>query len=174
MPVRPSATTTASWNGCGGPWLRVDMSRPTLNLMEESLSSYYKCIISAITHKLIVSGHILIWTFFVLVCGTRTQSLSAPFSFTLYNPALKRNLDHSLGCEALQYTAVWSNVISPYFLSLLAIYIRCILLLILRYFTFLKNLLRKCKFCPVKYVAYDLKLSYYPNIYNWLTIKPHI
>jgi hypothetical protein len=33
------------------------------------LSTYYKCTLSAITHKLNVSGHILIWTFFVvLVC----------------------------------------------------------------------------------------------------------
>jgi hypothetical protein len=32
----------------------------------EHLSTYYKYIISAITHKLNVSGHVLIWTFFFL------------------------------------------------------------------------------------------------------------
>jgi hypothetical protein len=31
-----------------------------------------------------VSRHVLIWTFFVLVCGTGARSLSAPFSCTLY------------------------------------------------------------------------------------------
>jgi hypothetical protein len=35
-----------------------------LNLIEDILSTYYKCTISAITHKLNVSGHMLIWTFF--------------------------------------------------------------------------------------------------------------
>jgi hypothetical protein len=50
------------------------------------LSNYYKCILSAITHKLNVSRRMMIWTcFFVLVCRTRTQILSAPFSYTLYN-----------------------------------------------------------------------------------------
>jgi hypothetical protein len=41
--------------------------------------------LSAVTHKFNVSGHMFIWTFFlVLVCGTCAQSLSAPFSYTLY------------------------------------------------------------------------------------------
>jgi hypothetical protein len=83
MPVRLSVTTPASLNGCRGPWW--DESRCALNLMEGILSTYYKCTLSAVTHKLNVSGHILIWTFFlVLVCGIRAQSLSAPFSYTLY------------------------------------------------------------------------------------------
>jgi hypothetical protein len=39
--------------------------------------------LSVITHKLNVSGHM--WTFFhVLLCATLAQSLSAPFSYTLY------------------------------------------------------------------------------------------
>jgi hypothetical protein len=43
------------------------------------------CILSAITHKLNVSGHVLTLTFFlVLACGTRAQSLSAPFNYNLY------------------------------------------------------------------------------------------
>jgi hypothetical protein len=43
-------------------------------------------ILSAITHKLNVSGHTFTWTFFpVLVCGTRAQSLSALFTYTLYS-----------------------------------------------------------------------------------------
>jgi hypothetical protein len=70
-------------NGCGGPWW--DVSRRALNLMENTLSTYYKCTLSDITHKLNVCGHMLIWTFFlVLACGTRAQSLSAPFSYTLH------------------------------------------------------------------------------------------
>jgi hypothetical protein len=52
--------------------------------MKDILSTYYKCILSAITHKLNVSGHMLVWTFFVLVCGTLAQSLSASSSYTLY------------------------------------------------------------------------------------------
>jgi hypothetical protein len=49
------------------------------------LSTYYKCTFSAVTHKLHVSGHVLIWTFFLVsVCGTRAQSSSAPFSYILY------------------------------------------------------------------------------------------
>jgi hypothetical protein len=43
-------------------------------------------ILSAITHKLNVSGYMFIWTFFlVLVCGTRAKGLSSPFSYTLHN-----------------------------------------------------------------------------------------
>jgi hypothetical protein len=42
-------------------------------------------ILSVITHEINVSGHMLIRTFFlVLVCGTRVQNLSAPFSYTPY------------------------------------------------------------------------------------------
>jgi hypothetical protein len=42
-------------------------------------------ILSAVNHKLNVSGHMIIWTFvLVLVCGTRAQNLSAPFSYTLH------------------------------------------------------------------------------------------
>jgi hypothetical protein len=83
MPVRLSATTPASLAACGGPWW--DVSRRTLNLMEDILRTCYKCTLSAITHKLNVSG-LMIWTFvLVLVCGTRAQSFSAPFSYTLYN-----------------------------------------------------------------------------------------
>jgi hypothetical protein len=36
-----------------------------LNLMEDILSTYYKCTLLAITHKLNASGHMLIWTFFL-------------------------------------------------------------------------------------------------------------
>jgi hypothetical protein len=45
-------------------------------------------ILSAITHKLNVSGHMLIWTFsLVLVSGTYAQNLSTPFSYTLHSLA---------------------------------------------------------------------------------------
>jgi hypothetical protein len=46
---------------------------------------FYKCTLSAVTHKLNVFGHMLIQTFFlVLLCETHAQSLSAPFSHILY------------------------------------------------------------------------------------------
>jgi hypothetical protein len=83
MPVRLSPTTPVSMIGCSGPWW--DVLRRALNLMEDILSTSYKCTLSAITHKWNVFEHMLIWTFFlVLVCGTCAQSLSAPFSYTLY------------------------------------------------------------------------------------------
>jgi hypothetical protein len=71
--------------GCGGPWW--DVSRRALNLMEAILGTYYKCILSAVPHKLNICGHMLIWTLFVfvLVCGTRAQNLSAPFSYRIYS-----------------------------------------------------------------------------------------
>jgi hypothetical protein len=43
------------------------------------LSTYYKSTISVTTHKLNVSGNMLIWTFFlVMVYETHAQSLSTP------------------------------------------------------------------------------------------------
>jgi hypothetical protein len=68
--------------GDGPLW---DASWRAPNLTEVILSTYYKCTLSAITHKLNVSGHMLMCIFFlVLVCGTRVQSLSALFSYTLW------------------------------------------------------------------------------------------
>jgi hypothetical protein len=64
MPVRLTAPTPGSFNGCGGLWWNV--LRRALNLMEDILSIYYKCTVSAVTHKLNVSGSMLIWIFFVL------------------------------------------------------------------------------------------------------------
>jgi hypothetical protein len=49
-------------NAYSGP--RWDVSRRALNIMEDILSTSYKWTLSAITHKLNVSGHMLIWTFF--------------------------------------------------------------------------------------------------------------
>jgi hypothetical protein len=49
------------------------------------LSTYYKCTLPVITHKLYVSGHVLIWIcFLVLVWGTSAQSALALFRYTLY------------------------------------------------------------------------------------------
>jgi hypothetical protein len=71
----------ASLNGCGVPWW--DVSRRALNLMEDILSTYHKCTLTAIT-KLNVYGLMLIWIFFVvLVCGTSAQ-VSAPVSYGMY------------------------------------------------------------------------------------------
>jgi hypothetical protein len=49
MPVRPSATTSASLNGCGGPWW--DVSGRALHLVEDILSTYCKCTFWGMTHK---------------------------------------------------------------------------------------------------------------------------
>jgi hypothetical protein len=53
--------------------------------MEEILSTYYKRTLSAVTHELNFSEHMLILAFFLaLVCGTWAKSLSAHFSYTLH------------------------------------------------------------------------------------------
>jgi hypothetical protein len=83
MPVRLSPATLASLNGFCGLWW--DVSRRALNLTGNILNTYYKCTLSATSHKLNVFGHMLIWTLFlVLIGGIRAQSLSAPFSYILY------------------------------------------------------------------------------------------
>jgi hypothetical protein len=64
MPVRLSASTLASANGCGGPW--CDVLKGTLKLMEDILSTYYKLTLSDKTHKLNVSGQMLLRSFFLL------------------------------------------------------------------------------------------------------------
>jgi hypothetical protein len=57
------------------------------------MSTYRKCTLSAITHRLNVPGHMLIWIYFhVLVCGTRAQNFPAPFSYTLYTPVGNSNM----------------------------------------------------------------------------------
>jgi hypothetical protein len=62
--------------------------------MEEVLSTCCECILSAISHKVNVSGHMLMCTFFlVLVYGNRAQSLSAPFSYNENNDVFR---SHSL------------------------------------------------------------------------------
>jgi hypothetical protein len=61
-----------------------DVMRRALNLMEVILSTYYKSTLSVIIHKLNVSAHMLIWTFFLLlVRGTLAKILSSPFNYTL-------------------------------------------------------------------------------------------
>jgi hypothetical protein len=71
--VRLSATIPASLNGCRSLWWNV--LRCALNLMEDILSTYYKCTLSAITHKLNISGHMLIlWHVDPLLCNNRKRS----------------------------------------------------------------------------------------------------
>jgi hypothetical protein len=61
-----------------------DETRRGVHWISCIFSTYYKCTLSAIAHKLNVSGHMLIRTFFLLsVCGTRAQNFSAPLSYTL-------------------------------------------------------------------------------------------
>jgi hypothetical protein len=47
----------------GGSWW--DVLRHAVSLMEDILSPYYKCILSAINQKLNICGHMLIWTSFI-------------------------------------------------------------------------------------------------------------
>lgn len=80
--LRLSATTQASWNVCCRPWW--DVSRSTLNLVEDILSTY-KCTLAAVAQKSNDPEHMLIWpVILVSVCGIRTRSLSALFCYTLY------------------------------------------------------------------------------------------
>jgi hypothetical protein len=52
--------------------------------MGDILSTCNIRAISAINHRLNVPGHMLIWAFFLsLVCGTRAQNLSVPYSYML-------------------------------------------------------------------------------------------
>jgi hypothetical protein len=48
---------------------------------EDILSTYCKCTLSAITHKLNVSGHILMSFFLVFACGTCAQILFPSLSY---------------------------------------------------------------------------------------------
>jgi hypothetical protein len=47
------------------------------------------CILWAVTYKLNISGHMLMWTIF-FVPGTRAQSLCEPFSCTLYATSIEK------------------------------------------------------------------------------------
>jgi hypothetical protein len=65
---------------CSYPGIFERMRRSTISRVESCNKSHG----GHIEHLLNVSGHMLIWTFLlVLVCATRAQSLSAPFSYTL-------------------------------------------------------------------------------------------
>jgi hypothetical protein len=67
-------------------------------------------ILSAITHKLKVSGHILIWTFLFSICGTRAQNLFAPFSYTLYKfSSDERDIDEIGICEDEEFVVMECN-----------------------------------------------------------------
>jgi hypothetical protein len=58
---------------------------PSVNLVEDILKAHYKCTLSAVNHRINVFSHLLIWTFsLILLYWTLAQSLSAPFSYTLY------------------------------------------------------------------------------------------
>jgi hypothetical protein len=50
-------------NCSGGPWW--DVSGRTLNLMEDILITYFKGTLWAVTHILMVSRHMFIWTIFL-------------------------------------------------------------------------------------------------------------
>jgi hypothetical protein len=86
--------TIAMWmpvktiRNCTGIFVR--MRRSTMRRVEafiESHGGHFQRTLSAVTHKLNVSGRILIWAYFlVLVYGTRAQSLSATFSYIPYIP----------------------------------------------------------------------------------------
>jgi hypothetical protein len=102
MSVRLSATPAASLNGCGGPlW---DMSRRALNLMEDILSTYYKCTLSAITRIKCFRTHV------VFVWGTRAKNLSVPFG--LHILSLHKELNETNLCVDLhmKFGMSWKRV----------------------------------------------------------------
>jgi hypothetical protein len=71
---------------CKQTWQNMRAYQAITNIRADN-NNYigHNSILSAITHKLNVCGHMLIRIFFlILVCETRVQSLSAPFSYNLY------------------------------------------------------------------------------------------
>lgn len=82
-----TATTPASLFACVGP--RWDVPRLALNIKEDILSTYCKCTLSAISHKLSVYRHLLLCIFVsILLWGTCIQYLSISFSYTVYTELL--------------------------------------------------------------------------------------
>jgi hypothetical protein len=66
--------------------IRHDMLLRTSRKARLRCAGAHSCILSAVTRKLNVSGHMLIWRLSGLVRGSRAQSSSASFSCTVYNP----------------------------------------------------------------------------------------
>jgi hypothetical protein len=77
-----SATAPTTLDECGSPQLNV--LKRVLNVMKDILSTYYEFTLSAITHKINVSGHILIRTLF-LFCYVNGQNMDEPCSYNLHN-----------------------------------------------------------------------------------------
>jgi hypothetical protein len=103
MPVRLSATAPASLHGCGGPWRNVSRRAP--NLVEDILSTYYKCTVSAITHILCFQTYVSMDLFsLLLVRGAYAQNLSAPFSYTLY---IRTSCQHPCGTQNQEWLCRW-------------------------------------------------------------------
>jgi hypothetical protein len=61
-----------------------DVSRRALDLTEDILTTYYKRILSAVVHKLNVSGHMLIWTFSLFWYVELVPKIWQHFSVTFY------------------------------------------------------------------------------------------
>jgi hypothetical protein len=125
---RLSATTPVSLNGCNDPWR--DVSRPAFNNMEDILRIYYKFTLSAITHKLNASGHMLILsrvlvtkTGFELVIGfinharvvTTINYITVPYFYTTKHSTLI--FSAYLHCSSRIYhtgtTQVWPHHTLP-------------------------------------------------------------
>lgn len=74
MPLELLATAPAFLDGCGDPWWEV--SRRMVTIMEDVLSAYCQCTLSAITHEWNTSRRMLICARFLAPeCRTRAPNL---------------------------------------------------------------------------------------------------
>jgi hypothetical protein len=110
--IRLSTSAPASLHGCGCPWR--DVSMRAFGLTEDILSTYYKYNISAITYKLNVSENMMVWKFFcVLVCRTRDQNLSSPFSYSANIRFLSTFMTWRLICAAYSFCWCYDVFMGP-------------------------------------------------------------
>jgi hypothetical protein len=68
----------------------------------------FRCTLSAVTHKLNVSGYVFIWPFIlVLICENRARNLSPSFSCILYiSYGMSVRSPNEFNCEYLEVTTM--------------------------------------------------------------------
>jgi hypothetical protein len=73
------------WSSGQSSWLRIQRTQICRECRPRTAPLIgHDSILSAIIHRLDFSGHMLLWTFFlVLLCSIRVQILSGPFCYTL-------------------------------------------------------------------------------------------
>jgi hypothetical protein len=127
---------------------QISPTVPALMLVMNSCLCLHS-ILSAIILKLNVSEYMLLRiVFLVLVCGTRAQSLSAPFSYTLYMSKAE-----SYGPDSLQ---VWrTSVLTTKIFDLILYYISIFSLIFSRFIRFLPEILNGHNNCYKTQLLYS-------------------